>query len=214
MERIMLNISKLTLGYEDKVVLEFNGLKLTKGDQCLLTGPSGCGKTTLLYAIAGINNVINGQIVINGVDISELSEARRDKFRSRNIGIIFQTLHLVKSLSVFDNLMLSLYLAGLPQESKHIDQLLETLGIADKKSSMPSELSQGQAQRLAIARAVLKKPSLILADEPTSSLDDKSCQIVINLIKQVASDFGATLLISTHDSRVKGSFKNTVNIGG
>ena len=175
----MLNIERVTLGYEGKPVLNFKGLDLPKGGHCLLSGTSGSGKTTLLYAIAGLNPVISGRITINGTEVTALSEARQDYFRGQNIGIIFQTLHLVKSLTVLENLLLASYLVGHPQDTDSVITLLKKLGIEDKKDAMPSRLSQGQAQRVAIARAVLNKPKLILADEPTSSLDDKNCAEVI-----------------------------------
>ncbi len=209
----MLNISQATLGYGGKTILEFKGLDLEKSGQCLLSGPSGSGKTTLLYAIAGLNPLIKGKISINGVEINSLSEAQMDNFRGKNIGIIFQTLHLVKSLSVLDNLLLASYLSGNPQSQNQVISMLEKIGIADKSDSMPNELSQGQAQRVAIARAVINKPKLILADEPTSSLDDKNCSDVIGLIKQAAKDSGASLVISTHDTRVKEHFTNIIKIG-
>ena len=210
----MLNIERVTLGYEGKPVLDFKGLELPKGGQCLLVGNSGSGKTTLLYAIAGLNPVIKGKIIINGTEVTALSEARQDHFRGQNIGIIFQTLHLVKSLTVLENLLLASYLAGYPQDTDGVIALLKKLGIENKKDAMPSELSQGQAQRVGIARAVLNKPKLILADEPTSSLDDKNCAEVIALIKQVANDNGASLVIATHDARVKAHFSNVIKIGG
>lgn len=209
----MLNISKIILGYENKPILEFKGLDLPKGGQCLLSGVSGSGKTTLLYAIAGINNVLSGKITINGTDITGLNESQRDHFRGQNIGVIFQTLHLVKSLPVLENLLLASYLSRVPQNEGRALELLGMLGIGHKANSMPESLSQGEAQRVAIARAVLHNPPLILADEPTSSLDDASCEVVIELIKQVAKDAGATLVISTHDARIKGHFNNVVKIG-
>lgn len=209
----MLNIEKVTLGYGGKAVLDFKGLDLPICGQCLLSGASGSGKTTLLYAIAGLNPVIQGRITINGTEITALSEVRRDYFRGQNIGIIFQTLHLVKSLTVLENLLLASYITGHPQDEKYVLSILKKLGIENKKDAMPSELSQGQAQRVAIARAVLNKPKLILADEPTASLDDKNCEEVISLIKQVADDTGSSLVIATHDARVKAHFSNIIKIG-
>ncbi len=209
----MLKISALTLGYSNKTVLDFKGIELEKGGQCLISGASGSGKTTLLYAIAGLIKPQKGNITLNGTDISALNESNRDHFRGKNIGIIFQTLHLIKHLSVIDNLLLSSYVAGHKQDKKQAQQVLATLGIENKKDVFPEQLSQGQAQRVAIARAIMHKPSLLLADEPTSSLDDVSCSAVISLLKQAAKDTGAMLLISTHDSRVREHFKNIVKLG-
>ena len=208
----MLNVKNLTLGYKGTTILTFPGLQLAGGEQCLLTGPSGSGKTTLLYAIAGLIDVMAGEIHISDTDITKLSESARDHFRGKRIGMIFQTLHLVKSLSVIENLMLASYAAGVPQNRSHAHDILNQLGIYDKSDALPSELSQGQAQRVAIARAVLHRPELLLADEPTSSLDDVSCEVVITLIQQVAKDTGAALVISTHDSRVKKHFGNVITL--
>ena len=210
----MLHISQVALGYHNQAVLQFEGLDLPQKGECLLTGPSGSGKTTLLYAIAGLIRVMSGQISIAGTDITQLTEAELDQFRGRQIGMIFQTLHLVRSLNVLDNLLLASYVTGLPAQRQRALELLEQLGIADKTNALPGALSQGQAQRVAIARAVLQRPTLILADEPTSSLDDTSCAAVIDLIRQAARESGATLLISTHDSRVKEHFSQVVQLGG
>lgn len=210
----MLNISQISLGYNGKAVLRFGGLELPKGGQCLIAGPSGSGKTTLLYAIAGLVRVMAGTITIGGTDITTLSEAALDHFRGRKIGMIFQTLHLMRSLSVLDNLLLASYVSGQPQERERARELLAELGIAEKADALPEALSQGQAQRVAIARAVLHRPALILADEPTSSLDDDACAAVIALIRQTARETGATLVISTHDSRVKEHFDQIIALGG
>jgi putative ABC transport system ATP-binding protein len=208
----MLTVSNLALGYDGKKIADLPALHLAKGAECLITGNSGSGKTTLLYTIAGLMKPLGGQIVINGTDITTLSEAARDRFRGQHLGIIFQTLHLVKSLSVLSNILLSSYAAGVAQDKKHALSILEQLGLLDKKDVFPAALSQGQAQRVAIARALLLRPSLILADEPTSSLDDHHTETVITLIKQVAKETGATLLISTHDSRVKAHFPHIVHM--
>jgi len=208
----MLDIKKISLGYKGHTVLKFTGLQLVGGGQCLITGPSGSGKTTLLYAMAGLIDVIDGEIRVAGTDITKLSESQRDHFRGQRIGMIFQTLHLVKSLSVIDNLMLASYVAGVKQDRAHAHDILRQLGIYEKRDALPSQLSQGQAQRVAIARAVLHKPELLLADEPTSSLDDQSCDVVVSLIQQVAKDNGAALVISTHDNRVKKHFANVITL--
>jgi putative ABC transport system ATP-binding protein len=210
----MLNISRITLGYQSQAVLEFDGLELPKGGQCLITGASGSGKTTLLYAIAGLVRVMAGRIVVGNTDITTLSEAALDHFRGQQIGMIFQTLHLMRSLTVLDNLLLASYVSDLPQQPERAQALLTELGIADKADALPETLSQGQAQRVAIARAVLHRPALILADEPTSSLDDDACAGVIGLIRRVARETGATLVISTHDCRVKEHFSHIIPLGG
>ena len=209
----MLSISDVTLGYQGKPVLHFGNLELAKGDGCLITGPSGSGKTTLLYAIAGLIPAMQGSISIAGTDITQLSESGRDHFRGQHIGMIFQTLHLVKSLRVIDNLLLAAYVADLPQRRERAHAVLRALGIEGKANDLPEALSQGQAQRVAIARAVLHQPKLILADEPTSSLDDTACETVIGLIRNAAQQANAALLISTHDHRVKAHFRQVIDLG-
>lgn len=207
----MLNLQDTILGYGKKAVLHMGTLRIGPGGQCLICGPSGSGKTTLLYSIAGLIPVLSGSIEINETRVTDLSEADRDRFRGHNIGIIFQTLHLVRSLSVLDNLLLASYATGIKQNRERALHMLHRLGIEDKKDELPGNLSQGQAQRVAIARAVLHRPSLILADEPTSSLDDKSCERVLEIILQIAKEAGAALLIATHDNRVRRHFNQIMN---
>jgi putative ABC transport system ATP-binding protein len=209
----MLAISNISLGYQGNIILRLPDISLVRGSQSLIVGQSGSGKTTLLYSIAGLLDVIEGNIIINDTDITTLTESARDHFRSKHIGIIFQTLHLIKSLSVLENLLLSPYVANLPQHKERALELLEKLGIADKAHQLPAALSQGQAQRVAIARSVLNHPELLLADEPTSSLDDSSCEAVITLLKQVAQENNSTLIIATHDNRVKAHFNNIIQVG-
>jgi ABC-type lipoprotein export system ATPase subunit len=208
----MLNINDAIVGYGETPILHLDKLFLPQGGQCVITGASGSGKTTLLYAIAGLVKLFSGSITIQGTNIHTLSEAGRDQFRGQHIGIIFQTLHLVRSLSVLDNLLLASYATGIPQKKDEAEALLNKLGLSAKKNTLPGTLSQGQAQRAAIARAVLNRPSLILADEPTSSLDDHNCTEVIKLLKEVAGGTNATLLISTHDARVKPHFSQVIHL--
>ena len=199
------------MGYAGKPVIHLDKLTIAEGGQCLITGASGGGKTTLLYAIAGLLPIISGKIIVGGIDIAKLTEKEMDRFRGVNIGIIFQNLHLMPSLTVMENLALASYAVNLPPQSAQAEKILKRLDIYDKKDYLPQNLSQGQAQRVAIARAVLLHPKLIIADEPTSSLDDKSCEAVVSLIKDVALETNAALLIATHDSRVKAHFKRIVH---
>ncbi len=155
---------------------------------------------------------MTGTITVNGVEMSSMPESRRDQFRGTHIGMVFQTLHLVKSLSVMDNLLLPSAMTGLVPQRERAFSLLEQMQLADKKDSLPYQLSHGQAQRVAIARAVIHKPALLLADEPTSSLDDKSCESVIKVLKEQAQQAGSALLISTHDNRVKAHFSQVVSL--
>jgi lipoprotein-releasing system ATP-binding protein len=209
----MLKISNLKLGYNNQALLDLPQFSLEQNEHCLISGNSGCGKTTLLYTIAGLIKPICGEIYIDGYEISKLHENEMDKFRGQNIGIIFQNFHLLKSLTVLDNLLLSYYLAGVSQNKNAALEILDQLSIKDLTSKFPHQISQGQTQRVAIARAILMKPKLILADEPTSNLDDKNAESAINLIQKVADETSSTLIISTHDSRIKKHFKKIINFG-
>ena len=135
-----------------------------------------------------------------------------DRFRGRHIGLVFQRPHFVQALSVQENLALVQYLAGKPQDKKRIKEVLDNLGIGHKLGEKPHRLSQGEQQRAAIALAVINSPQLILADEPTSSLDNKNCAKVAQLLKEQASATGAQLIIITHDQRLKDQFKNTLSL--
>jgi len=207
----MLSIEDIVVGYNDKPVINLDKLSIPESGQCLITGSSGGGKTTLLYAIAGLIPIQSGKITINGIDISKLRETEMDHFRGIHLGIIFQTLHLMRSLTVMENLLLASYAVNMPPKPEHIEELLHRLDIYEKKDELAHNLSQGQAQRVAIARAVLHSPKLIIADEPTSSLDDKNCEAVIEIIKEVAKETGAALLIATHDSRIKAHFEKIIH---
>ncbi|HVY33485.1 MAG TPA: ATP-binding cassette domain-containing protein [Caulobacteraceae bacterium] len=185
-------------------------LRVEAGQAALILGPSGAGKTTLLLAIAGLVDAYGGSIQIDGVELTTLSAAKRDRFRGGNIGLVFQDIHLIPGLSALDNVLLSPYAAGLRQDREMAMILLDRLGLKDKANRPAQTLSRGQAQRAAIARAMLLRPKLILADEPTASLDDEACQVVGDLLISAAEQSGAALLISTHDQRLKARVSQTV----
>ena len=209
----MLEIKDLQLGYGSKALLSVRHFSLAKGEHCLLLGNSGAGKTTLLYALAGLLSPMSGSIAIGGVQQGTLSNAQRDAFRGQHIGIIYQTLHMVPALSVLENLLLVQYSAGQAQDVQKADSLLAHLGIAKYRDAKPQTLSQGQQQRVAIARAAMNSPSIILGDEPTSALDDASCQQVIALLLQTAQESGASLIVATHDARLKPYFAKQLTLG-
>ena len=149
---------------------------------------------------------------MNGTNYQKMSTKDLDQFRGKHIGMIFQRPHFVRNISVLDNLMLSLYLSKNKQDKQRAIQLLDRVGLADKYDSMPDELSQGEQQRAAIALAVIKTPDLILADEPTSSLDDTNCQKISTLLKEQAELTNALLIIITHDSRLKRQFNKSITL--
>lgn len=189
--------------YGQKNELCFKDWQIKKGEQWLLLGESGSGKTTFLHIIAGILKPQKGSIVINDTDLYSISARQRDSFRGRNMGMVFQRPHLLKSLTVFENLLIAQSFARLPIDKNRITEILNSLNIAAKKDSFPGELSEGQLQRVSIARAVINKPALLLADEPTSSLDDKNAVAVIELLMSQSVQNGSALVVSTHDKRVK-----------
>lgn len=192
--------------------LRFSDFHIEKGEHWLLLGESGSGKTTLLHLLGGLLRTEQGKIEVEGTDITKLSESSLDRFRGRHMGFVFQKNHLISALSVRKNLLLSPYLAGLPQDEARVDEVLGQLGLADYKDSRIRKLSHGQAQRVAIGRAVLNKPDVILADEPTSALDDKNCERVIELLLEASRHNHATLVVATHDQRLKSKFKNQIQL--
>jgi ABC-type lipoprotein export system ATPase subunit len=206
----MIRVSNLSFQYAARTVMSFPDFSVRKGEHFLLLGDSGSGKTTLLYLLAGLLRNYAGTITINDTRIDDLKERAMDKFRGQNMGFVFQRNHLIVSLTVEQNLMMPPYLSNLPVDHKRITELLKNLGIERFAHSKVNQLSQGQAQRVAIARAVIIKPRIILADEPTSSLDDKHCDGVISLLMEVAATNQATLLIATHDQRLKSRFENKI----
>ena len=184
-----------------------------QGEHWLLLGPSGSGKTTLLHILAGILAPTAGRVVLAGQDLRALAPAALDRFRGQQIGIVLQRLHLISSLTVAQNLQLAQYLAGMPQDDARVRQVLAGLDLADKAGARPHELSHGQAQRVAVARAVVNRPRVLLADEPTSNLDDARCAQVIDLLLAQAADCGATLVIATHDQRIKARLAHHYDLG-
>lgn len=200
----VLDIQSLEFAYGERVVLRMGNLELQAEETCAVLGPSGCGKTTLLHLIAGLLRPAHGSVTVCGQRLSDLDPADCDRFRGRHLGIVFQRLHLLPALSVLDNLLLAQHLARVPSDAKAARALLAELGIEALARSKPSMLSQGQAQRVAIARALVHRPHLLLADEPTSSLDDQNAQRAIELLRAQAVSAGAALLVVTHDQRIRG----------
>ncbi|ACU03661.1 MULTISPECIES: ABC transporter ATP-binding protein [Pedobacter] len=208
----MISLTSLSHHYPGGKAIAFKDWQINKAEQWLLLGESGSGKTTLLHILTGILKPEAGEVRINETSIYNLSSKKLDQFRGRNIGIIFQRPHLIKSLNISDNLVLAQSFAGLPADLNRVHEVLSSLGIAEKKEAYPNELSQGQLQRVSIARAVINKPTLIIADEPTSSLDDKNAAAVLALLLHQSDINQATLVVATHDKRVKDAFTNTYQL--
>ena len=199
----MFAIRDLKHAYGGTEVLNVAEWRAEQGAQCLVIGPSGSGKTTLLHVLAGILRPVAGAVDVAGQDLGALGARRLDRFRGQHIGIVLQRLHLIPSLPVVENLLLAQYLAGLPQDRARAEEVLKALDLAGKEAAYPHELSFGQAQRVAVARAVVNRPKLLLADEPTSNLDDARCLQALDVLQAMAAECKATLVIATHDQRIR-----------
>ena len=205
-ERAAVEVQGLVQVFGARTVLDLPAWRVERGAHSLVIGPSGCGKSTLLHLIAGLIRPSRGRIAIDGQELAALGPAALDAFRGRRIGIVLQSMHLIGALSVRDNLRLARSLARQPPAPERIEGLLAELGLARLARLQPRQLSQGERQRLAIARAVVNRPALILADEPTSALDDANCAAVLDLLRRQAQASGATLVVATHDQRLAPHF--------
>lgn len=209
----MVKTNNLTFKYKkEEAVFSFPSINIQEQENLLILGKSGIGKTTFLHLLAGILQPVSGSVVIDEVDLNTLSHAQLDKFRGKNIGLVFQKNHAIKSLSVIDNLKARLFFSRKTIKPSEIDFLLEQLDLMETKNSKVNDLSEGQLQRLGIAMAVVHEPKIILADEPTSSLDDENCNIVMRLLQQQAQKNNANLVVITHDARITSSFKNVITL--
>lgn len=207
----MISTKGLNFKYNEQASFSFPDINLGKDENLLIIGSSGIGKTTLLHLLAGLLESNSGSINLYGQDISKLTQHQIDKFRGQNIGIVFQKPHFVNSLTVKENLQLAQYLGNKKDQNRIID-ILSSLDILGKGNKKPKKLSQGEKQRASIAMAIVNSPKLILADEPTSSLDDENCDRVIKLLKKQASEFKAQLIVITHDNRLKKHFKKSIKL--
>lgn len=206
----MLKTVDVTFSYTKDTSFKFPDIELSDNQALLILGKSGIGKTTLLHLLAGVLSPNNGTVFINDTDITTLNSKKLDTFRGKHIGIVFQNTIAISSLSVYENLEARLYFGGISNQKEAIESVLDQLDLVSVKNQKPNTLSTGQLQRLGIALSVIHKPAVILADEPTSSLDDENCELVINLLKSQAKMSNANLIIITHDERIKKSFTNTI----
>jgi putative ABC transport system ATP-binding protein len=210
--RPAVDVRDLVHAFGGRTVLDLPAWRVERGAHSLVIGPSGCGKSTLLHLIAGLIRPSRGRIGIDGQDLTTLGPAALDAFRGRRIGIVLQSMHLIGALTVRDNLRLARSLARQPAAAGRIEVLLDELGLARLAGTRPHRLSQGERQRLAIARAVVNQPSLILADEPTSALDDGNCAAVLELLRRQAQASDATLVVATHDHRLAPHFRHRLEL--
>lgn len=197
------NLTK-TYGSGDGEVSALRGVNLSvsHGQSVAVIGSSGSGKSTLLHLLGGIDRPTAGKVFLEGRDVYAQSDERLSLFRRRRVGFVFQAYNLMPHLSVYENIVLPLGLDGRRADAQRVGDLIELLGLADKRTSLPNQLSGGQQQRVAIARALVTQPAIVLADEPTGNLDSRTGSEVLNLLRASAVKLNQTLIIITHDDKV------------
>ena len=206
----MISTNQLHFSYGKGVSFQFPDISSANGDTLLITGGSGKGKTTLLHLLGGLLRPQSGEITIAGTNIASLSDKKLDRFRGKNIGLVLQQSYFVAALNVLDNVVFASWLATGKQAADKAKQLLEQLDLREQMHKLPSQLSIGQQQRVSIARALINEPKLLLADEPTSSLDDDNAFIVADMLTNLSKQYGSALVVVTHDQRLKERFPNQI----
>jgi ABC-type lipoprotein export system ATPase subunit len=209
---MIISAENITFSYSKEQLFLMPNLYCSAGSTILITGDSGKGKTTYLHILAGLLKPTTGKIMIDGTNILALSESKNDKFRGQNIGVVFQKSHFISALTVLENLEMASWLALGKKNTARAITLLQQLDIARQANKLPSQLSIGQQQRVSIARALMNEPKVLLADEPTSSLDDKNADKVIELLTSLSKEYKAALIIVTHDARIKEKFINQITL--
>ncbi len=197
------NLTKIYGTDENRLrALEGVDLTISRGEFAAVVGPSGCGKSTLLHLLGGIDTPTEGKVVIDGTDLSSLAPDPLTVFRRRHIGFVFQSFNLVPRLNVWENVTLPLGLDGIKADKAEVEEMLSTLGIADKRFVLPHQLSGGQQQRVAIARALITKPHVVLADEPTGNLDSKTSLDVVLTLCRLNEELSQTIVMVTHSEEM------------
>ncbi len=194
----------------ERVVLRVDALEIAHGAAVCLVGPSGSGKSTLLNVLAGVLPVHEGEVAVASIQLRGLGETARDDFRARHVGFVFQSFHLLQSLSALENVILPLHFAGVRagEARERARAMLERMGLAARLHGRPAELSVGEQQRVALARALAPRPQLVLADEPTASLDSDAGAEAMDLLLECVRECGATLLCVTHEREVMARFED------
>lgn len=202
----LIQIEQLTkcygAGSNQLYALKDINLEIERGEFVTIVGASGSGKSTLLHLIGGLDKPTSGKVVIDGENISKLDQNKAAIFRRRKVGVIFQSYNLLPILNVQENIELPALLDSETVDKNYYHELVQLLGLDDRKNHLPSELSGGQQQRVSIARALINKPAVILADEPTGNLDSQNSKEVIDLLKLSAKRYNQTLLVITHDEKI------------
>lgn len=200
----MIDIKNVTKSFGQLQVLKGIDLHINKGEVVSIVGPSGAGKTTLLQIIGTLDKPDGGQITIDGVDVNKLSKKKLSDFRNRSIGFVFQFHQLLPEFTALENIMIPAFIAGMSKSEakKRAEELLQFMGLSDRASHKPNELSGGEKQRIAVARALVNNPAVILADEPSGSLDSQNKEELHQLFFKLRDEFGQTFIIVTHDEHL------------
>ncbi len=208
------NLSKIYGEKETKTIAVDNvSFKVEKGEFVAIVGASGSGKSTLLHMIGGVDKPTSGNIIINGTNIYELSEPKQAEFRRRDVALIYQFYNLIPVLNVEENMCLPIKLDDKKVDTQKLNELIEKLGLEDRRKNLPNELSGGQQQRVAIGRSLLQEPLILLADEPTGNLDSKNSKEIIELLKKSNKEYNQTIILVTHDENIAKEADRIITIG-
>lgn len=191
-------------GKEPNIVRALDGVDITveAGEFVAVVGMSGSGKSTLLHMLGGLDKPTDGKIVVDGHELPTMSDEQLTVFRRRNVGFVFQNYNLVPILSVYENIVLPIQLDGNTVDQAYVDEIINMLGLVEKRGNLPGMLSGGQQQRVALARALATKPSIVLADEPTGNLDSRTSQDVLGVLKMTSTKFQQTMMMITHNEQI------------
>lgn len=192
--------------------MTFPDIQCDAGDQLLIIGESGTGKTTLLQLLSGLRQPLSGTVSIHGTKLQDVPRKQQDQFRGKHIGLVFQTPHFLQALNVEENIALAQRLAGQKVNLSLVRDLLGRLGLTHRIRAFPRYCSQGEQQRISLARALINRPDILLADEPTSALDDRHCLEVCGMLEAHASESHSALIIVTHDQRIKDRIPHSMNL--
>ncbi|MEQ8519765.1 MAG: ATP-binding cassette domain-containing protein [Cytophagales bacterium] len=205
----LLEVNQLIYNYPGEEEILFPDFSIN--ENALIHGPSGVGKTTLLHLIAGLKSIQKGKIIIDGIDLKSLNPKELDRFRAENIGVVYQKSFFLSGLNVLDNILLAGRFQNQNKERKTTAiELLNLFGIESKKNKKVKQLSVGEQQRVSIARAFLNHPKIVIADEPSSALDDKNCEQVLNEMLKISQNFKTTFIVVSHDKRLRPFFNKTI----
>ena len=203
----------LPLGDQRIDILRGIDMRIDRGESVALMGPSGSGKSTLLGILAGLDRPTEGQVLVDGIDITDMPESRLATVRNAKIGMVFQAFNLIPTLTAQENVEVPLYVGNHPgSAAERARQMLDLVGLAHRTGHKPNQLSGGEQQRVAIARALATDPAIVIADEPTGNLDAQTGELILELLAELRTRLGTTFLIATHDQRVAGRAERTVTI--